>query len=56
MATVVPTFPDSLKEAWAAASKELPQTQGVEKLLDCVGASIGFSFSTRTPVLKRPYR
>jgi len=39
-ATVVPTFPDNLTEAWAAANKELPQARGVEKLLNHVGASI----------------
>ena len=40
MAAVVPTFPDNLTEAWAAANKELPQAHGVEKLLNRVGASI----------------
>ena len=37
---VVPTFPDDLTEAWAAANKQLPQARGVEKILNRVGASI----------------
>ena len=40
MAAVVPSFPDNLAEAWAAANKELPQAQGAEKFLNRVGASI----------------
>lgn len=44
MVPVVPTFPDNLKEAWAAANKEVPQAQGVEKFLNRVGTSIiGYS-------------
>ena len=38
-AAVVPTFPDNLKEAWAAANKELPQAHGAEKFLNRVGPS-----------------
>ena len=38
-APVAPTFPDNLKEAWAAANKELPQAQGAEKFLNRVGPS-----------------
>jgi len=38
--TVVPTFPNDLKEVWAAANKQLPQAQGVEKFLNRVGAPI----------------
>ena len=37
---VVPAFPDNLKEAWAAANKELPQARGAEKFLNRVGTSI----------------
>ena len=40
VAAVVPAFSDSLKEAWTAANKELPQAHGVEKLLNRVGTSI----------------
>jgi len=38
--TVVPTSPDDLKEVWAAANKQLPQAQGVEKFLNRIGVSI----------------
>ena len=40
MAAVVPTYPDNLTEAWAAAHKELPKTHGAEKFLNRVGVSI----------------
>lgn len=33
-------FPDSLKEAWVAASRELPWAQGVERSLNRVSMSI----------------
>ena len=38
-AAVVPSLPDHLREAWAAANKELPQAKGAEKLLNRVGQS-----------------
>ena len=38
-AAVVPSFPDNLKEAWAAANKQLPQAKGAEKFLNRVGPS-----------------
>ena len=47
----VPTFPDNLKAAWAAANRELPQAQGVEKFLNRVGASI-IDCSTCTVAIK----
>jgi len=40
MAAVVPTYADNLTEAWAAAHKELPKAQGVEKFLNRVGTPI----------------
>ena len=33
----VPAYPDSFKEAWAGAHKELPQAQGAEKFLNKIG-------------------
>ena len=36
----VPEYPESLKEAWAAAHKELPQTKGVEKFLNNIGTLV----------------
>lgn len=52
---VVPTFPDNLTEAWAAANKELPQARGVEKLLNRVGALIIDGFPC-APALNWLYR
>ncbi|KAF9781672.1 hypothetical protein BJ322DRAFT_1161455 [Thelephora terrestris] len=33
----VPEYSDSLKEAWAAAHRDLPKAQGAEKLLNTIG-------------------
>jgi len=55
VAAVVPTYPENLTEAWAAAHKELPEAQGVEKFLNRVGAStIGALIGSLTQ--KRPHR
>ena len=34
-----PVYSDGMKEAWAAAHKELPQVQGTEKVLSKIGMS-----------------
>ena len=34
-----PEYSDGMKEAWAAAHKELPQVQGTEKVLNKIGMS-----------------
>ena len=39
----VPEYSDSLKDAWAAAHKELPQAKGAEKFLNKIGMSISRS-------------
>ena len=41
MATVVPTYSENITEAWVAAHNGLPKAQGVEKLLNHVGAPVG---------------
>ena len=55
VAAVIPTYPDNLKEAWAAAHKELPKAQGVEKFLNRVGTSITDG-PTCLSALKLPHR
>jgi len=55
VAAVVPAYPENLTEAWAAAHKELPEAQGVEKFLNHIGAStIGVPICSLTS--KRPHR
>ena len=39
----VPEYSDTLKDAWTAAHKELPQAQGTEKFLNKIGMSISRS-------------
>ena len=36
----IPEYSDSLKNAWAAAHQDLPQSQGAERFLNNVGMSI----------------
>ena len=35
-----PEYSDSLKEAWSASHRELPQARGTDKLLNEIGMSI----------------
>lgn len=49
-----PTYPDSLKEAWGVVHQELPQAQGVEKLLNSIGGSAIYSSVHDFPTRFRP--
>ena len=49
----IPEYSDSLKEAWMAAHREMPQAQGAEKALNKIGMSTIYS-SIHAPHLRRP--
>lgn len=52
----VPEYSDSLKDAWTAAHKELPQAKGAEKFLNKIGMSISRSnIYTSPPCGDLPY-
>ena len=49
----IPEYSDSLKGAWIAAHREMPQAQGTEKVLNKIGMLIIYS-SIHAPHSRRP--